>query len=1140
MYVDIRLIGIYQRRNPAMETKRLFSAMLCALMVLGCATFTAAHSLTAKAVEPLTVYFNDIGGLWPAKNTATCEKDAVVDGRSCVILKPDHDNAQSDKVVASTGAEGSFKKLNIELKNYKYVEISYKYTSSGTLPNPRINLGINKTGDYIKASKYQDSLNTMGKDAWCKAVFDIRSAVAPENLTGSGTFCQIQLYPFGYNSINDVSRDSVICFESITFLAEKPEVPDYKTPSETIDLSSYPDYAAASIVKYHNGIPNNKMTADLEETTTDGISALKVTPTPDKAQVDYVIVDGWQYLPAKFNLDVYKYAAVLYKYESDTPLEDTRMYMTLSANSGNALTSNISKVSNETLVEGKWAIATFNFANLIPSALNPETGDHTLKQIYIYPFGQTKVSTIDSGHISYLSQVMFFKEKPDFEVVRSYMNGYNDSTFRPTNKMTRAEACTIIARISAGGDDGVPAFTSSAYSDIVASGWYSKYVAYCEAKGFLKYFTGTEFKPNQNITRAEFVDLVYSMGLVSDNGNSDVFNDVSANHERYTVITSATSSGLVNGYKNIDGSSSFKPDNPITRAEVVKVINTVLGRKVSIDSISSDVPFIFPDVDKSYWAYAEIAEACLNHIAIPGGNWLCSLIDLKTLLANVNYADDEDFAATDAYIAQLDATSAQRKEQIRNTATIVTVSGTKYYVSNNGNDANDGLTPETAWATIAKVNSASLSPGDGVFFERGGLWRGKRLLAKTGVTYSAYGEGQKPTFYGSPENGAVAENWSLFHEDSTTGKKIWVYNKEFTDVGAIIFNEGEKFSTKAIPNFLNGKYVLRNDITVDFDIKTHLDKDLMIFSDLPSDGTTINVWSEYTIGKLYLRCDAGNPGTVFNSIEFNTRPVAIELGSNSDVTIDNLCIKYVGSHAIHAYDKTNSPLVETIKNMTVTNCEIGWIGGGIQSFDGANGAVIRFGNGVELYGNCNTYRVENCYVYQCYDAGMTHQRSKGGDEDTYMNNVTYRDNLIENCVYGIEYFLNEGNTGKETRIGDNILIENNIIRMTGYGLGTQRPNTSVYAGIKGGTSASNRFTNFVIRNNVFDRSALNLVNTGTSVSNDYAPDYDGNTFIQFKDAQIGYYGTGDNMYMSMDVFAEYNIREVFGDKNAKIYFVRPQ
>lgn len=46
-----------------------------------------------------------------------------------------------------------------------------------------------------------------------------------------------------------------------------------------------------------------------------------------------------------------------------------------------------------------------------------------------------------------------------------------------------------------------------------------------------------------------------------------------------------------------------------------------------------------------------------------------------------------------------------------------------------------------------------LKSGDAVFFERGGLWRGYLDCAE-GVTYSAYGQGEKPRIYGSPENGA--------------------------------------------------------------------------------------------------------------------------------------------------------------------------------------------------------------------------------------------------------------------------------------------------------------------------------------------------------------------------------------------------
>lgn len=53
-----------------------------------------------------------------------------------------------------------------------------------------------------------------------------------------------------------------------------------------------------------------------------------------------------------------------------------------------------------------------------------------------------------------------------------------------------------------------------------------------------------------------------------------------------------------------------------------------------------------------------------------------------------------------------------------------------------------------------------------VLFERGGLWRGQ-LSTVEGVTYSAYGEGEKPRFYGSPENGTGESKWSLV--EGTTG-----------------------------------------------------------------------------------------------------------------------------------------------------------------------------------------------------------------------------------------------------------------------------------------------------------------------------------------------------------------------------------
>lgn len=76
-----------------------------------------------------------------------------------------------------------------------------------------------------------------------------------------------------------------------------------------------------------------------------------------------------------------------------------------------------------------------------------------------------------------------------------------------------------------------------------------------------------------------------------------------------------------------------------------------------------------------------------------------------------------------------------------------------HYVDPKGDDARDGLSPQTAWRSLERVNTATLVPGDRVLFRRGAQWRGQ-LLPQSGdegapVTYGAYGEGPKPSLLGS-------------------------------------------------------------------------------------------------------------------------------------------------------------------------------------------------------------------------------------------------------------------------------------------------------------------------------------------------------------------------------------------------------
>lgn len=77
-----------------------------------------------------------------------------------------------------------------------------------------------------------------------------------------------------------------------------------------------------------------------------------------------------------------------------------------------------------------------------------------------------------------------------------------------------------------------------------------------------------------------------------------------------------------------------------------------------------------------------------------------------------------------------------------------------YFVSPTGDDGHDGLSPEKAWKTVAKVNGFQFAPGDSILFQRGGEWRESLIASSDGsadspITYDAFGEGAKPILWGS-------------------------------------------------------------------------------------------------------------------------------------------------------------------------------------------------------------------------------------------------------------------------------------------------------------------------------------------------------------------------------------------------------
>lgn len=412
-----------------------------------------------------------------------------------------------------------------------------------------------------------------------------------------------------------------------------------------------------------------------------------------------------------------------------------------------------------------------------------------------------------------------------------------------------------------------------------------------------------------------------------------------------------------------------------------------------------------------------------------------------------------------------DAADKKRNEILSTTDDLV-ITGTKYYISGNGNDDNDGTSPEKAWKTTDAIaaNSADIKSGDAVLFERGYIYRtNNSIVCKSGVTYAAYGTGDKPMIYGSVENYSQPGYW-----EPSNKKNVWKLNLPLTDAGIIVFNNGEAVGTK----------------------KTGL-------LSLTQNG---DFYHNSTDNTFYLYLDKGRPNQVYDSIEIGTRRAIFTLQIKvKDVRIDNIGMKYTGTFGVQCIGYHD--------NVHITNCEIGWIGGSYQNPDATSPS--RYGNGIQFWDSASNCSIKNCWVYQVYDAGITFQSNDG----QVYENIYFDDNLIEYCSYNIEFFLrpedqNSNYVPESEGKMINIHMDNNILRMAGYGWGSQRDNSSNVSSINGWDRTYEGVYGFSISGNIFDCSTHNLVIWGDTLSDKIT--VSGNSFYQSANS------TGFALYWASD------------------------
>ena len=189
----------------------------------------------------------------------------------------------------------------------------------------------------------------------------------------------------------------------------------------------------------------------------------------------------------------------------------------------------------------------------------------------------------------------------------AYIIGYTDGTVRPNSELTRAELAAILYRLLSTESRDIFHTDRNNYSDVDADAWYNTEVSTMTAAGVFNGYPDGSFKPDAPITRAELVSAMVTFFTEIEPVDPEFIDTVG--HWADEIIDEAYAQGLIEGY----GDDSFRPDQSVTRAEAIKVINIVLGRDLVAGELCDDMIVWVDNMDTDAWYYYAIQEATNSH-----------------------------------------------------------------------------------------------------------------------------------------------------------------------------------------------------------------------------------------------------------------------------------------------------------------------------------------------------------------------------------------------------------------------------------------------------------------------------------------------------------------------------------------------
>ena len=188
----------------------------------------------------------------------------------------------------------------------------------------------------------------------------------------------------------------------------------------------------------------------------------------------------------------------------------------------------------------------------------------------------------------------------------AYIVGYEDGSVQPEGDITRAEVATIFFRLLTDESRNEYWSQTNPYSDVSADDWFNNAVSTLTNAGVLDGYEDGTFKPNGNITRAEFATITARFFEATYDGEN-LFPDIEG-HWAQDYINEAANAGIVNGYE--DG--TFRPQQYITRAEAVTMVNRTIDRHPDADHLLEDM-IVWPDNPETAWYYEQVQEATNSH-----------------------------------------------------------------------------------------------------------------------------------------------------------------------------------------------------------------------------------------------------------------------------------------------------------------------------------------------------------------------------------------------------------------------------------------------------------------------------------------------------------------------------------------------